>query len=132
MVSGLNKSFANGRSQLVDCTEHIDQFSWSAAADARWSCYAIANECVETGHEIGTDRIEVLYLSRQNLLEGGACKEIPGNAGVFECDFGHGKMEPVGPDGVIDIGGGGCGMGVVIRFRQMKFPLLNDIQRGQF
>src|SRR3984957_15760976 len=117
MVSGLYKSFANGRSQLVDCTKHIDQLSWTAATDARGCCYAIANEGVETGHEIGTDSIEVLHLSRQNLLEGGACKEIPGNAGVFERDFGHGKIEPVRPDSMIDIGGGWRWIGVVIRFR---------------
>src|ERR1700735_2417403 len=128
MISSLNKSFANGRSQLVDCTEHIDQFSWAAAADARWGCYAVTNERVEAGHKIGTDRIEVLYLSRQNLLEGGARKEISGNARVFERDFGHGKTDPVRPDGMIDTGGGWRWMGVVIRLRQMKFPLLNDMQ----
>src|ERR1700722_108113 len=130
MILSLNKSFANGRSQLVDCTEHIDQFSWTAAADARRGSYAIANERVETGHEIGTDGIEMLCLGRQDLLEGGAREEFSSNACVLERDLCHGKMEPVRPDGMIYTRGGRRWTCIVIRFRQMEFPLLNDVQRS--
>src|SRR5450631_808220 len=131
MMSSLDKSFTNSWSQLIARAERVDQFCTAAATYTGRRCNAISYEGVEAGYEVCADRIDILCLSREDLLERDAGKEVPRYPGVFECDFGHGQMEPVRPDGMIDIGRGGRWMCVVIGLREVQFPLLNYVERRQ-
>src|SRR5471032_1473109 len=75
MMSSLDKSFTNSWSQLIARAERIDQFCTAAATYTGRRCNAISYEGVEAGYEVCADRIDILCLSREDLLERDAGKK---------------------------------------------------------
>lgn len=113
------------RYELVGGTDPFDKLRRPAAAQPSGCRDSVSDEGVETGDEIGSDRVQVTRLIAQHFLGTAPREELRSRPGIFESDFGDSKIQAIVLDTMADVWRWWRGIGIVIGLRKVKFPLLD-------